>query len=345
MLNNTLIISDLHHRISGVSASIRSLLPLFTKTYEVTFLAKQPHDDIEAHNLRYVARQLRALHKSDTPIWHVRRNNEMFWGMLARRFVNRRLKLVFTSAAIRRHSAWPRFLISQMDAVIATSSKAAELVPNVHAIVPHGIDIERFSVGMSVNRYPWERYDLAMGIVGRVRSEKGTDLFSQSICELMPLYPNSCAVIVGKTTAKYQAFLKKLRNQWQQAGIEDRVFVVDEVALKDMPAIYQTLDIVCAPALYEGFGLVPIEAMVSGTAIVASRTGAYPDMITPGVNGYIVDCGSQDDLTNAISELLADPSKISEFKINGKQVVREGFTLESEAEGIMNVYHTLWSKL
>ena len=77
-------------------------------------------------------------------IWHVRRNSEMQFAIFARDILKLPVKIVFTSAAQRRHSAWPRWLISKMDAVIATSEEAASFVPNVVSVIPHGVDLDRF---------------------------------------------------------------------------------------------------------------------------------------------------------------------------------------------------------
>lgn len=338
------IMSDMHHRISGVSATVRALLPLFSRQLTVFFVATTGQQSISARSLPELIRMLRTWSVDYDPIWHVRRNNEMLWGILLRRWVNPRLKLVFTSAAIRRHSAWPRYLISRMDAVIATSEKAASLVPNVWATVPHGVDIGRFSMPSdSSPGFPWDRYDQVVGIVGRVRPEKGTDIFTQAICRVLPEHRNTAVVIVGKTTAKYSGFLEELRREWRKAGIEDRIFVLDEVAFEEMPAVYHSLDIVCCPARYEGFGVVPIEAMVSGTAVIASRTGAYADMISPGVNGELTDCGDLEQLTTAMDNLLSDPEKVWSYKQAGQKIVKDRFSLTNEAAGIRSVYDQLWS--
>lgn len=341
MTKSILILSDLHHRISGVSASIRSLLPALDARFQLVFVAKKRHQNIQAVGLIALLPILWNWDSPKSPVWHVRRNNEMFWGLLFRCFICRDLKLVFTSAAIRRHSAWPRWLISKMDAVIATSNKAAELVPNVVSVLPHGVDIDRFSVDQFSSKYPWQAFKSTIGIVGRVRPEKGTDLFSESISRLLPKYPDACAVIIGKVTPKYRSFFLSLKQQWQSAGIEDRVFVVDEIDLSQMPFIYASLDIVCAPARYEGFGLVPIEAMVSGTAIVASKTGAYEDMITEGKNGYLFDVGSKSQLYGCLDTLLNAPNRILDMKSEGRKVVQNRFSLEHEVNLNCDVYHQL----
>ncbi|WP_108125904.1 glycosyltransferase family 4 protein [Saccharospirillum mangrovi] len=338
-----LILSDLHHRISGVSASIRAMIPRLQQEFDLFFVAKRPAGNHIAQSILSLYRLLKHWNHDYDPVWHVRRNNEMTWGILFRWLVCPRLKLVFTSAAIRTHSPWPRFLISKMDAVIATSQTAAALVPHVKAIVPHGVDIARFATTTDQPvDYPWHRYSVVIGIVGRVRPEKGTDLFSQALCRVLTQYPDACAVIVGKTTRKYRPLLRQMREEWRLEGIAQRVFVMNEVDVDAMPAVYQSLDIVCAPARYEGFGLVPIEAMVSGAAIIASRTGAYEDMILPGINGELIECNNLDQLDNALRKLLSNPSLVAAYQAQGQQRVVQQFSLDAEVAGVMDVYSSFW---
>jgi mannosyltransferase len=78
-------------------------------------------------------------------IWHVRRNEEMRNAIWVRDVLKKPIKIVFTSAAQRRHSAYPRWLISKMDLVIATSKEAAQFIDNVHSVVPHGVSTDNFS--------------------------------------------------------------------------------------------------------------------------------------------------------------------------------------------------------
>jgi len=111
-----------------------------------------------------------------------------------------------------------------------------------------------------------------------------------------------------------------------------------------MPCVYQHLDIVCAPALYEGYGLVPLEAMVSGTAVIASRTGAYEDMIIPDQNGFLTDCGSQQQLTDALELLLSHQQMLDDFKQAGTTLVRQRFAIDNEIAGVCSAYEQLFSK-
>lgn len=339
------VVSDMHHRITGVSATIRALLPFMQERYELVLLSNFSAEGIRRITLVELWKLLRQA-PSERPfyIWHARRNNELFWALFTRDVLRLPVRVVFTSAAIRRHSWYPRQLIKAVDAVIATSHAAAALVPHVRAVVPHGVDVARFSSAKPQVNSTWRDFRCVVGIVGRIRPEKGTDLFVQALCEQLPARKDVCALVVGKTTTKFQRFTDELKAKLATKGVLDRVFFLDEVAYADMPGIYQAMDIVCAPARYEGFGLVPIEAMCSGTAVVAARTGAYPDMIQQGENGFLFDVGDQAMLTHYLAQLLDDDQLLARQKSKGQAMVDAHFSIAREWEGIANVYETLWAE-
>jgi mannosyltransferase len=344
-----LVLSDLHHRITGVSASIRAVLPSLNQRYQLMFIARRAQGSVAACTLWAGLREMtRPIATRPFRIWHVRRNNEMFWGLVARDVLRLPVKLVFTSAAIRRHSWYPRQLIARMDAVIATSDRAVACLDEarVAAIVPHGVDIERFELSDHQNGWipgePWSAYTSCLGIIGRVRPEKGTDLFVEALCKTLPGCPDACAIIAGKVTASYRTFAQSLKDRLEHSGISDRVFFLDEVSSEQMPHLYQQLDIVCAPARYEGFGLVPIEAMVSGTAVIASRTGAYEAMVDEGRTGFLVELESPDQVAEAINKLIGNPALLDRMKQAGCDKVRQEFSLQSEVAGMSAVYEGLW---
>ena len=141
-----LIVTNFNKNFTGVSATAAGVVRQQTQRYDMA-LCGQPLPDCPAPITR---RQ--AIEASRKPpknhaftIWHVRRNTEMRAAIWARDVLRLPIRIVFTSAAIRRHSAFPRWLISRMDAVIATTETAASFVPHVRAVVPHGVDCDRFT--------------------------------------------------------------------------------------------------------------------------------------------------------------------------------------------------------
>ena len=135
------------------------------------------------------------------------------------------IKIVFTSAAQRRHSVYPRWLISKMDLVIATSKEAAQFIDNVHSVVPHGVSTDNFSPALDRNQ-AWKNLeyggDFGVACVGRIRPEKGTDLFVETMLNILPQKPNMVALIIGKVENKHKDFKEKLVRKILKANLSDR---------------------------------------------------------------------------------------------------------------------------
>ena len=92
----------------------------------------------------------------------------------------------------------------------------------------------------------------------------------------------------------------------------------------------------------EGFGLTPLEAMASRTAVVASDAGSHAEVIVEGVTGAIVGAGNGDALTEAIRRYLGAPEVAAEHGCNARAHVEGNFSLDNEVRGVNAVYETLW---
>ena len=137
--NLQLIVPNLHRRYSGVTATNRMVAPKLAKMFRAAWLGPDAPDGIARMGFADLAK----LWRRRTPlIWHARRNNEMIVGVLLRS-LGWPLKLVFTSAAQRHHTWITRWLISRMDAIIATSDISASFLKREATVIPHGVDTDR----------------------------------------------------------------------------------------------------------------------------------------------------------------------------------------------------------
>lgn len=138
------IAPNFKRRLSGVTSTIIQLVPLQAQSVGIAVLGP----GLPAHLPRLRFSQLLTLWKKPASarprIWHARRNVEMLGGLILKTF-GAPLKLVFTSASQRQHKGWTKFLIRQMDAVIATSARTAAYLEVPNTVIMHGIDLERFS--------------------------------------------------------------------------------------------------------------------------------------------------------------------------------------------------------
>jgi mannosyltransferase len=254
------------------------------------------------------------------------------------------LKLVFTSAAQRHHSWTTRWLIRRMDAIIATSEISKSFLKRDATVVMHGVDTDTYAppadraAAFAEAGLPG-RY--AIGCFGRVRAQKGSDVFVDAMCRLLPRYPDFTAVMVGAITPEQAAFADGLRKRIDAASLASRIVITGELDIAEVPRWYQRLTIYAFTSRNEGFGLTLIEAMSVGTALVASRAGAAELVVEDGVTGVLTPTGDVDALAAALEPLMRDPAAAMAMGERGRARVLENFSLDAEANRIAEIYRTL----
>jgi mannosyltransferase len=276
-------------------------------------------------------------------IWHARRNNEMIVGVLLRS-LGWPLKLLFTSAAQRHHSWITRWLIRRMDAIIATSDISASYLKREATVIPHGVDTDRYAPAQD-RAAAWAQAGLpgryAVGCFGRVRAQKGTDVFVEAMCRLLPRYPDFTAVIVGAVAVEQAGFAAELKKRIEAAGLQARIVITGELSIEAVQCWYRRLTIYAFTSRNEGFGLTLIEAMSVGAALVASRAGAAELVVEDGVTGVLTPPGDVDALVAALEPLMRDPASCAAMGRRARARVLEKFSLDVEAGRIAEVYRVL----
>src|ERR1700742_857294 len=338
--NLELIVPNPHRRYSGVTATNRMVAPKLAQLFRAAWLGPDAPDGIA----RIGMADLRKLWRRSTPlIWQARRNNEMIVGVLLRSLCWP-LKLVFTSAAQRYHSWITRWLIRRMDAIIATSALSASFLKRDATVIMHGVDTDRYAppadraAAFAETGLPG-RY--AIGCFGRVRAQKGTDVFVDAMCRLLPRYPDFTAVIVGAVAVEQSAFANDLKKRIEAAGLQSRIVITGELPIDEVQRWNQRLTIYAFTSRNEGFGLTLIEAMAVGAALVASRAGAAELVVEDGVTGILTPPGEADALVAALEPLMRDPLSCAAMGARGRERVLEKFSLDAEANQIAEVYRTL----
>ena len=342
------IVFNLKRRHTGVSSTVNALVPFQTDRWNMGYCGTTMSNGVEgmsAWRALWVSRKAPA--QRTVRIWHVRRDPEMMLGIWARDVLRLPIRLVFTSAAQHRHGAFPRWLISKMDAVISTTAKAASFVPNTTAVVPHGVDLKRFAVPPD-RAAAWREGQLpgryGIGCFGRLRPDKGTDVFVHSMIRALPGLPGAHAVVAGQARPEHALFLEGLKADIARAGLEDRFTFLGEVDAGSVAAWYQRCRLVVACPRYEPFGLTPFEAAATGAVLVCSRTGAFEQLVEPGVNGLLVPTGDAPALATAVLDALSTPEGAEAMGTRARALVVERFSLEAEASGIDRVYRQVFEQ-
>nr|WP_249813067.1 glycosyltransferase family 4 protein [Bradyrhizobium sp. 156] len=334
------IVPNLHRRYSGVTATNRMVAPRLARLFRAAWFGSDAPEGVA----RLSGADLLRLWRRKAPvIWHARRNNEMIAGVLLRA-LGWPLKLVFTSAAQRHHSWITRWLIRRMDAIIATSDLSGSFLKVKATVIPHGVDTGVYAPPLDRTAAFAEtslpgRY--AIGCFGRVRAQKGTDVFVDAMCRLLPRYLDFTAIIVGQVTPEQTAFANDLKKRIEAAGLQSRIVITGELPIEEVQRWYQRLTIYAFTSRNEGFGLTLIEAMAAGTALVAASAGAAELVVEDGVTGVLIPTGDADALAAAVEPLMRDVAAAIAMGERGRARVLERFSLDAEAARIGEVYRPL----
>ncbi|SEK92450.1 glycosyltransferase family 4 protein [Pacificibacter marinus] len=338
-LSDILVIApNFKRRLSGVTATIVRLVPVQSKSIPIVATGA----GLPAH-VPYIPVWRLPFLKRKRRVWHARRNTEMLVGLVLKHIFRQPLKLLFTSASQRKHSGYTKWLIGQMDGIVATSAKTATYLERPCDVILHGIDLTDFTPidteSRSALRHKLNLPDAKIiGCFGRIRAQKGTDLFIDAFIQMAKTDADLVAVVLGRALPKDQEFLAGLKTKIAQNNLSDRVVFPDEVPVDQIADWYRVLDLYVAPQRWEGFGLTPLEAMACGVPVVATDVGAFSEIISTKA-GEIVPIGEVAPMVRAAQRLLsADQSGLSEA---ARAHVEAQFSLEREANALIDIYHRL----
>ncbi len=342
------IAPNLKRRLSGITATVVRLLPVQARSIGIAATGPGLPPQVPQVPLRSVL----LMPGRKRRVWHARRNNEMLLGLVLRHVLGKRLKLVFTSASRpeHNHSRYKRWLLSRMDAVVATSDGTASYIGAISRlrqppqVIPHGIDTGAFCA--PADRREQRRAlglpeGVTVGCFGRIRRHKGTDVFVDAMLDVLARRADAVALVMGRATGKHQAYLRAQRAKVAEAGLEGRILFLPEAPVDDMPRWYRALDLFVAPQRWEGFGLTPLEAMACGVPVVATTAGAFEELVVDGGTGRLVPPGDARRMSAAVGEALDAPGTLARWSAAARRHVEQGFRIEDEAAALNALYRKL----
>ncbi|MDA4129585.1 MAG: glycosyltransferase family 4 protein [Thaumarchaeota archaeon] len=219
---------------------------------------------------------------------------------------------------VKVHNSIAPAYLRNFDRIIATTpayAKSSEILRRFSSkvsVVMNGVDTKRFSPEVRGDRirnmYNLEgcKIVLFVGALTTFHSYKGVDVLIRAFSSVSKKFRDSRLVVVG--AGNMLSSFKKLASG---LGVSEAVVFPGYVDDNLLPEFYAACDVSVLPSKNssEGFGLVLIEAMACGKAVIGSRTGGIVDVIKDGKNGILVEPGDQLELASAIAYLFENPDK------------------------------------
>ena len=261
-------------------------------------------------------------------------------------------------------SSWvEKTAIEMADAVIAVSKETKEDIlkyfnvdePKIKVIY-NGINLQEYVVTKATStleQYGIDKFKPYVLFVGRITRQKGIIHLVNAIkyidpdtqivlCAGAPDTPE-----IAKEMEDSVAEVKKSRNN---------VIWIDKMLdKKEVIQLYSHADVFCCPSIYEPFGIINIEAMACGTAVVASAVGGIKEVVVDGKTGILVPLKQQteapfdpvnpdqfsQDLAQGINKLIKNKELRELMAVNGRKRVEDYFDWIAIAKQVEDLYKSL----
>ncbi len=160
-------------------------------------------------------------------------------------------------------------------------------------VIPSGIDVKY------IDKIKSEKLDNRVVYVGRLVPQKNVDMLIRAFSTIGSDYE---LIVVGEGGEKENLIMltKKL-------GLKNVRFLPSFKRHEDVVRMIKSATVLAVPSKRECFGIIPLEAMCSRTAVVSTRTEGPSDYIKTGENGFLVNIGDSEDMGAEIKLLLEDP--------------------------------------
>ena len=169
------------------------------------------------------------------------------------------------------------------------------------------------------------------GYVGRLSSEKGPDLFLDTLIPLCQKRPQVRAVMLGEGPER-----AALQARIDAAGLTERITLPG--FQRDMRSWMSRLDALVISSRTEGTPMILLEAMQDGVPVVAFGVGGIPDVIEHGCSGLLALPLAVDELGQHLLALLEDPAQAAELVARARRTQQERYHLPTLAQRWAQVY-------
>ncbi len=186
-------------------------------------------------------------------------------------------------------------------------------------VIPNGIELKKYK-NKRKNNFLKNKFGIdgeKLLFVGQPARRKGWEYFVRAMPHVLKEHPNAKAVFIGYRSDK------SVENLCRELGVEKNTVFLGFLKEDEKIAAYQSSDLFVFPTLYEGFGIIFLEAMASGLPIVTTNTAGNSEIVENGKNGLLTKCKDEKDVARAAIKILNDRKIRARMKHNNMKKVKE----------------------
>ncbi len=172
-----------------------------------------------------------------------------------------------------------------------------------------------------------------IGTVANLYPRKGYEYLLAALVQVCEAFPDVVCLIIGEGDQQYKEKLKKLVAQ-ENLG-KNVLFLGHQPNVRPY---LSAMNLMVLPSIMEGLGIVLLEAMAMGKAIIATRVGGIPDVVVDGVTGVLVEPQNSKALGKEIIRLLKNPEKSAQLGKAGYHRVCNQFSIEQMITQLLKYY-------
>lgn len=278
-------------------------------------------------------------------------NQDMEFGAIAK-FFNHNFKLIFHQQMhigrrkkdpihnwrFNRYDYW----ISPLQIIADDMLRLTNIDPKKIKIIPLGVDPNRLhnaniskSEARKMLNLPDDKF--IVGIIGRIDQQKGQHIFLEALNYLKADFPNIYGVISGEITQGHSdRYFQTLQEYIHQNHLENFVQFINYQ--KDIQIFYSAIDCFVLASSSETYGMVTVEALMSGIPVIATNSGGTPEIINYGEYGFLYTPNSSLELSQKIALTIQNQSQILQMAKNAQKIALENFTIEIECKKFEEIF-------
>lgn len=263
---------------------------------------------------------------------HIHWSRDLPLAALAKRLSRRRVRLVHSRhmhITRGKHDPYHRFIYGAVDCYVALSKAMQDDARRYLPLRPQALELVYLGVPApdpgTVNPEPRTSGPLRIGQFSRIERAKGQHLVLEAVNILRGRGLDVRARIIGY--AMDPAYLASLREEVERCGLREMIEFSDFVPSPQR--MMPEFDVIVLASERETFGLVLVEAMRSGVAVIGTNAGGVPEIIEHGESGLLFDPGSAASLAERLQFLVEHPEEREKLAAAGRERADRMFSEEA----------------